>query len=140
MTSKSLLTECAENALAEIQKIESQIVALHYACRDIRDDYSRENEAVKDFSALHGSLYNRLNEAYRKLFMFGAISTDHEMLYKAREKAFEHYLTEKSSIMGYLGFKDSWECELEDRFRSEIARAKEMTEKEKKNAKLGKTT
>lgn len=132
MTSKSILTECAENALAEIQKIESQIVALHYACKDIRQQYSYEKEAIQDFSALNGSLYNRLNEAYRKLFMFGMISTDHKMLYKAREKAFNRYLDEKSSIMGYLGFKDSWECELEDRFRSEIKQAKENFEKQNK--------
>jgi hypothetical protein len=132
MTSKSILTECAENSLVEIQKIESQIVALHYACRDIRKDYSYEQEAIKDFSALHGSLYRRLNEAYRKLFMFGAISTDNKMLYKARKKAFEHYLSEKSSIMGYLGFKDSWECELEDRFRSEVKCAKERFENDGK--------
>lgn len=135
MNSKSLIKECAENALAEIQRVESQIVALHYACKDVRQDYSYEQAAIKDFSALHGSLYRRLNEAYRKLFMFGAISTDNETLYKAREKAFEHYLDEKSSIMGYLGFKDSWECELEDRFRSEIKQAKEMFDREKKNAK-----
>ena len=133
MTSKSLLTECAENALAEIQRIESQIVALHYACKDIRRDYSYENEAMKDFSALHGSLYRRLSEAYRKLFMFGLVSTDFKMLYKARQKALEHYLNEKSSIMGYLGFRDSWECEVEDRLRSEVKQAKEMFEREKNN-------
>jgi hypothetical protein len=138
MTSKSILTECAENALTEIQRIESQIVALHYACCDIRKDYSYEQEAIKDFSALNGSLYRRLNEAYRKLFMFGVVSTDNKMLHKAREKAFEHYLGEKNSIMGYLGFKDSWECELEDRFRSEIKCAKEKFDKEKKNEKSGK--
>lgn len=132
MTSKSIITECAENALEEIQRIESQIFALHYACKEIREDYSYEQMAIKDFSALHASLYRRLNEAYRKLFMFGAISTDNEMLYKAREKAFQHYLGQKEYIMGYLGFKDSWECELEDRFRSEIKRAKENFEKQNK--------
>ena len=140
MTSQSLLTECAENALAEIQKIESQIVALHYACKEIREDYSYEQMAIKDFSALHASLYRRLNEAYRKLFMFGAISIDNEMLYIARQKAFAHYLGQKDYIIGYLGFKGSWECELEERFRSEIQCAKEIAENERKNAKNGKST
>lgn len=128
MNSPSLIKECCQNALDEIQQIESQIVALHYACKD----YSHENAAIKDFSAIHASLYHRLNEAYRKLFMFGMVSTDYEMLMKAREKAFKHYLDEKTHIMGYLGFDGSWSCEIEDRFRGEISRAKEMFESEKK--------
>jgi len=121
-SSKSLIKEASQNALKRIELIKSKITALHYACKDLRSNNYKEPVIKNDFSAIHGVLFAELNDAYRDLFMFCAVSADKDMLILAKKEALDHYLKENCYIMGYLGFdsQGSHSANLEKQFRQEI--------------------
>jgi len=121
-----LVKEATQKALNRIEIAKSKIAALHYACKDLRNNHYKQPIIREDFSTIHSSLYQELNEAYGDLFVFCAVSGDKEMMVKAKEMALEHYLGENKYVMGYLGFdlESSWECGLENQFREEIKHLK----------------
>lgn len=120
----SLIDEATQHALNQIEIIKSRLAALHYACKEMRNGHlSGDREIIQeDFSKIHSALYRQLNNAYSNLFMFCIVSSNKEMLVKAKEAALEHYLGENKFIMGYLGFdlESSWSSNLEKQFREEI--------------------
>jgi len=125
MVSKSLIKEATQNALNRIEIVKSKLAALHYTCKDLRNDHF--SEIIKeDYSKIHSILYKQLNDEYASLFMFCVVSGDKEMIVKAKEMALEHYLGENKYIMGYLKFdsQSSWSSNLEKQFREEIKHLK----------------
>lgn len=111
-----------ESAYIEVCDLQQRITALHYALKPIRDKHYSNKEVDQDFSKLHCALFDALNEAYRRVFMFSIISGDRECMRKAKETAFDRYLRENCEIMGYLNFlpSESYSCDLEKQFRAEL--------------------
>ena len=111
-----------ESAYTEVCDLQFRITALHYALKPIRDKHNYNKEVDQDFSKLHCALFYELNEAYRKLFMWGIISGDQECMRKAKEAAFDRYLRGNCEIMSYLNFSplESYPSDLEKQFRAEL--------------------
>jgi len=119
---KSYIKQAFESAYTEVCDSQQRITALHYALKPIRDKRNYNKEVDQDFSKLHCALFSELNEAYRKLFMWGIISGDQECMRKAKEAAFDRYLRENCEIMSYLSFSplESYPSDLEKQFRVEL--------------------
>jgi len=123
---KSSIDSAVQAALNSIAISRSRIVAFHYAVKGLGNSQWRMNEPhiQKAVSALNGVLYEELNEAYRRLFMWGIF--DEKARKEAIDAAAEHFLKERMSIIELL-FDDvrfrpeRWETETEKRFRDEIA-------------------
>lgn len=119
------VSKAFEQSMTKVYEAEQRIAALHYAMEELSKDWGRRRErpqADEQFSLLHASLYQQLNDAYRNVFMWGVVSGDTQLLLRARKAAFNHYLKSNSEIMSHLGF--SWEesipIKLEEDFRKEL--------------------
>lgn len=110
------IVRAIEAAHLEVQIMKNKIVALNYAMRPVSISYG--NRIQGNVDELRASLYAQLNEAYRKLFMWGLVA-DSESIAKIRQMAVKQYLTDAHSIRHYLGFDDDDDYD-EDLFRAEI--------------------
>lgn len=119
MENKSKINEATQNALNKVMICENRIKALHYAVGDLQRVFEYDKKSKLDFSNLHCSLYEKLNEAYRVLFMWGVLN-EREFLEKAKKAALDHYLNERTNIMSYLNMEGKYPCKLEQEFRAEI--------------------
>ena len=123
MKDKKFIEQAFENAYKEVCDLEQRIAALQYSIGPIethRGRYGQKYRAEDEFSALYSQLYDFLNKAYSKVFMFGVVSCNRKLMAKAKKAAFDHYLKRNSEIMSYLGFTGSYPCDLEEKFRKEL--------------------
>ena len=90
-------------AFAAVKDAEIRILALEYACRELRRESHYFGEALKDYSALHSTLYKRLNDAWSNLMMWTVVNPqDTEFKDAVAQMVWERYLSEGNEIMGYL--------------------------------------
>lgn len=88
-------------ALARVQHIETQIAALNFACKDIRDS-AYEPAAKLDFSALHAAMYRRLNDAYRDAAFFGLYTKNEKLRAHVEKIVWSRFFKEGMEIMSWL--------------------------------------
>lgn len=124
---KKHLKEAFTQALSKVIDCEQRIVALHYALKPLRNNWSKRGNSpsIEKFSSLHAELYEELNRNYQNLFMFSIINNDMKMLNQARKLAIDNFLSDRHVIMQYLGFDGSYSCDLEKEFRNEIKEIKD---------------
>lgn len=123
MKNKKFIEQAFEHAYQEVCDLEQRIAALNYSVRPLQNNkwkHAQKYRAEDEFGALYSQLYELLNLAYSKVFMFGIVSCDRKLMAKAKRAAFDHYLKQNSEIMGYLGFHGSHSSDLEDKFRKEL--------------------
>lgn len=124
------LDQAFTKALATVQLDEERIAALHFAVDGIRNIFTASE--LEKFNILHRGLYQKLNESYRRLFMFAHVSQKEEHVKEARRIAYEHYLKKNSSIMEHLelgyGYPGSHLIKDEEEFREEIEESKKNAE------------
>lgn len=111
-------TVAIESALESIKLQEARIVALHFACGEVRN-----NGNPAGFAELHALMYRNLNEAYRRLLIFGILVKD-DVQDRVRAKVMRRYLDSGTSIMAYLHIDGEcpsiWSGEDEKAFRQEL--------------------
>ena len=119
MKETKLSNKAFEAAYERVHILQQQIAALHYATQGIME-FPYQSRAKEEFGNLHAELYNKLNDAYGSLFMWGIVNDDKKLMIRAKYAAYNHYLKNNSAIMGYLEFHGSYPAELEKKFREEL--------------------
>ena len=123
MKNKKFIEQAFEHAYLAVSDIQQRVAALHYAVSSLQKN--KWNSGIKyraqdEFGSLHSQLYDLLNDAYAKVFMWGVVSCDRKLMARAKKLAFDHYLKENSEIMSYLDFHNEFPSALEEEFRKEL--------------------
>ena len=120
----SKINEAAAAALAGVKLAEARCNALAFAFEGIRgrSEWSTDADTTKEFNALWNALHRERIAAYERLFMW-ALFND-ETRHKAAELALARFLSNKSSVIGYLypdgAIPGRWASSEEDAFRTEL--------------------
>ena len=93
--------QAKEQTLARIELIKERIYALNFAVGENRNS-GFLGQTHNDYSSLYSHLYKQLNDAYGIYFMWIIGIGNKEEYKKAREIAYNKYLTERKEIMSYL--------------------------------------
>lgn len=90
-------------ALAAVKDAETRLIALEYACRGERQRSGFFGDAAPEYSALHGVLYKRLNDAWRNLMMWTTVNPQNKKVRnEVARLVWERYLRDGMEIMNYL--------------------------------------
>ncbi len=123
---KKKISRAVQCSLNAIEICKQRIVKFHHVINGIRNDGGRDERLDNAIEVIHSRLYQKLNDAYATLFMWGNVAPE-EAQKEARKAAFQHYLKEQSAIMEYLDMElqspGMWYSKEEEQFRKEIEEA-----------------
>lgn len=125
----SKINQAVQAALNTIEDCKRRILMFEYAIRGMKNDSVISINSLFETSVevIHSKLYQKLNDAYSVLFMWGNIVPP-EAMKEARKAAFKGYLKESDAIMQYLDMNlespGCWDSKEEEEFRAEIEQFK----------------